>query len=109
MKAMPRAREQRRRQDVPADDRGRETAVLLLDADRFGAEALAGPDRFSHPEVVHRFDRVPVERIETGARHPRGTTDRPLVGVFARRPAEFGPQGPTNQPPWATEIMRDHD
>jgi tRNA (Thr-GGU) A37 N-methylase len=95
---------------------------------------VGGLDGFSHLEVVYHFDRVPVERIETGARHPRGNTDWPLVGIFAQRGknrpnrigvprcrllrtdgldikpylAEFGPQGPTDQPAWATEIMRDH-
>ena len=95
---------------------------------------VGGLDGFSHLEVAYHFDRVPVERIETGARHPRGNTDWPLVGIFAQRGknrpnrigvprcrllrtdgldikpylAEFGPQGPTDQPAWATEIMRDH-
>lgn len=138
------------RAEVLDDDWGKETAVIRLDADRFGPEALAGLDGFSHLEVVYHFDRVPVERIETGARHPRGNTDWPLVGIFAQRGknrpnriavsrcrllrtdgldlhvqgldavdgtpvldikpymAEFGPQGPTDQPAWATEIMRDY-
>lgn len=29
--------------------------------------------------------RVPVEKIETGARRPRGNPDWPLVGIFAQR------------------------
>ncbi|MFG2113289.1 SAM-dependent methyltransferase [Streptomyces sp. NPDC048718] len=124
------------------------TAVIRLDATRFGPEALAGLDAFSHLEVVYHFDRVPEDRVETGARHPRGNTDWPLVGIFAQRGknrpnrlgvsrcrllrvsgldvhvqgldavdgtpvldlkpymAEFGPQGPTAQPAWSTEIMR---
>ncbi|MER6284062.1 SAM-dependent methyltransferase [Streptomyces sviceus] len=138
------------REDVRDDDWGKESAVIRLDADRFGPEALAGLDGFSHLEIVYHFDRVPVDRIETGARHPRGNTDWPLVGIFAQRGknrpnrigvsrcrllrtdgldihvqgldavdgtpvldikpylAEFGPQGPTDQPAWATEIMRDY-
>ncbi|GLP65728.1 hypothetical protein TUSST3_23480 [Streptomyces sp. TUS-ST3] len=47
--------------------------------------AVGGLDGFSHLEVVYHFDRVPVERIETSARHPRGNTDWPLVGIFAQR------------------------
>jgi tRNA (Thr-GGU) A37 N-methylase len=35
--------------------------------------------------VIFLFDRVPPERIETGARHPRGRADWPLVGIFAQR------------------------
>jgi tRNA (Thr-GGU) A37 N-methylase len=60
-------------------------AVIRLDSSRFGPEALYGLDAFSHLEVVFHFDRVPVEKIETGARHPRGNPDWPLVGIFAQR------------------------
>ncbi|KUJ69596.1 tRNA-Thr(GGU) m(6)t(6)A37 methyltransferase TsaA [Streptomyces albus subsp. albus] len=138
------------RAEVRDDDWGKESAVIRLDAARFGADALAGLDAFSHLEVVYHFDRVPVDKIETGARHPRGNTEWPRVGIFAQRGknrpnrlgvsrcrligvdgldirvagldavdgtpvldikpymAEFGPQGPTAQPDWATEIMRDY-
>ncbi|MFC0598814.1 SAM-dependent methyltransferase [Streptomyces palmae] len=138
------------RAEVRDDDWGKEVAVIRLDAARFEADALAGLDAFSHLEVVYHFDRVPVEKIETGARHPRGNTEWPLVGIFAQRGknrpnrlgvsrcrlirvegldvhvagldavdgtpvldikpylAEFGPQGPTAQPAWATELMRDY-
>ncbi|GHB55738.1 tRNA (N6-threonylcarbamoyladenosine(37)-N6)-methyltransferase TrmO [Streptomyces cirratus] len=60
------------------------SAVIRLD-ERFGPEALAGLDSFSHLEVVYHFDRVPAQQVETGARHPRGNTDWPLVGIFAQR------------------------
>ncbi|WP_328475911.1 SAM-dependent methyltransferase [Actinoplanes sp. NBC_00393] len=60
-------------------------AVIRLDAAQFGEEALYGLDAFSHLEVVFHFDRVPIGKIETGARHPRGNTDWPLVGIFAQR------------------------
>jgi tRNA (Thr-GGU) A37 N-methylase len=60
-------------------------AVIQLDASRFGEESLYGLDAFSHLEVVYHFHRVPLEKIETGARHPRGNTDWPLVGIFAQR------------------------
>ncbi|MER6383612.1 TrmO family methyltransferase [Streptomyces sp. NPDC001250] len=46
---------------------------------------MAGLDAFSRLEVVYHFDRVPVEKIETGARHPRDNTDWPQAGIFARR------------------------
>ena len=136
------------RSEVKDDDWGKETAVIRLDADRFGPEALAVLDAFSHLEVVYHFNRVPVDKIQTGARHPRGNTDWPTVGIFAQRGknrpnrlgvsrcrllkvdscdlhvqgldavdgtpvldikpymAEFGPQGETSQPDWATDIMR---
>ncbi|MGG8406128.1 SAM-dependent methyltransferase [Streptomyces sp. 12297] len=73
------------RAEAVDDDWGREAAVIRLDAARFGPEALFGLADFSHLEVVYHFDRVPVSKIETGARHPRGNTDWPLVGIFAQR------------------------
>ncbi|MER0481680.1 SAM-dependent methyltransferase [Streptomyces sp. Edi2] len=136
------------RTEVRDDDWGKETAIIRLDAGQYGPEAVAGLDTFSHLEVVYHFDRVPTDKIQTGARHPRGNTDWPLVGIFAQRGknrpnrigvsrcrllkadgldlhvqgldavdgtpvldikpymAEFGPQGPTTQPDWATDIMR---
>jgi tRNA (adenine37-N6)-methyltransferase len=36
-------------------------------------------------EVLFFFDRVSETRIETGARHPRGRSDWPRVGIFAQR------------------------
>jgi tRNA (adenine37-N6)-methyltransferase len=73
------------RERVEDDDWGAVTAVIRVDGERFGPQVLAGLDGFSHLEVVFHFDRVPVDRIETGARHPRGNTDWPLVGIFAQR------------------------
>ncbi len=48
-------------------------------------DALAGLTGFSHIEVVFHFDRVAEAEINAGARHPRGRTDWPLVGIFAQR------------------------
>ncbi|MCF3179501.1 SAM-dependent methyltransferase [Streptomyces polychromogenes] len=73
------------RTEVVDDDWGRERAVIRLDSGLFGPEALYGLGDFSHVEVVYHFDRVPVEKVETGARHPRGNRDWPLVGIFAQR------------------------
>ena len=42
-------------------------------------------DTFSHVEVIYFFDKVPVEKIETNARHPRNNKEWPLVGIFAQR------------------------
>ncbi|MFF2778637.1 SAM-dependent methyltransferase [Streptomyces sp. NPDC058052] len=72
------------RAEVRDDEWGDVSAVIRLD-DRFEPEALAGLDSFSHVEIVYHFDRVPVEKVESGARHPRGNTDWPLVGIFAQR------------------------
>jgi len=51
----------------------------------FTPEALAGLEEFSHAEVIFHFDRVPESTIERGARHPRGNTRWPRVGIFAQR------------------------
>ncbi len=51
----------------------------------FAAEVFDGIEEFSHVEVVFFFDRVPEDRVERGARHPRGNPDWPRVGIFAQR------------------------
>jgi tRNA (Thr-GGU) A37 N-methylase len=58
---------------------------VVLDSSLFGAEATASLADFSHVEVVYHFDRVPDSEIQTGARHPRGRTDWPRVGILAQR------------------------
>jgi tRNA (Thr-GGU) A37 N-methylase len=67
------------------DDWDAVTTRIELDRARFGPDALSGLEAFSHVEIVFLFDRVPEDRIETGARHPRGNTDWPRVGIFAQR------------------------
>ncbi|MET7802657.1 SAM-dependent methyltransferase [Streptomyces decoyicus] len=67
------------------DHWGEVPSVIRLDGAVYGEEALLGLADFSHLEVVFHFHRVPEEEIETGARHPRGNTDWPLVGIFAQR------------------------
>jgi tRNA-Thr(GGU) m(6)t(6)A37 methyltransferase TsaA len=73
------------RDEVRDDDWDAEHAVIRLDAERFGPEAVAGLDAFSHLEVVYLFDRVDHAGVETGSRHPRGNADWPRVGIFAQR------------------------
>ena len=73
------------RAEAVDDDWGGVRSVIALDPDAFGLEALAGLADFSHLEVLFYFHRVPETKIETGARHPRGRTDWPLVGIFAQR------------------------
>lgn len=70
---------------VEDDAWGAIEATIVLDPDRFDDDALHGLDAFSHVEVIFLFDRVSEDRIETGARHPRGRTDWPRVGIFAQR------------------------
>ncbi len=59
-------------------------ALIELDS-RFTPDALTGLDSFSHLEVIFHFDLVSDSEIDTGARHPRGREDWPLVGIFAQR------------------------
>ena len=73
------------RTDPIDDDWGASRARIRLDADRFGPEALAGLDAFSHAEILYLFDRVAEDQVATGARHPRGRSDWPSVGIFAQR------------------------
>ncbi|MFI9162003.1 SAM-dependent methyltransferase [Kitasatospora aureofaciens] len=73
------------RDEVSDDGWGSVAAVIRVDGTRFTEEALYGLAEFSHLEVVYHFDRVPEGKVESGARHPRGNTDWPLVGIFAQR------------------------
>jgi tRNA-Thr(GGU) m(6)t(6)A37 methyltransferase TsaA len=70
---------------VEDDDWDAVSARVELDASRFGPDALAGLDAFSHVEVVFLMDRVDPSRVETGARHPRNNAAWPRVGIFAQR------------------------
>ena len=107
-----------------------ESTRIELDASVFNDEALMGLDTFSHAEVIFVFDRVPDAKIVTGARHPRGQTDWPKIGIFAQRGegtvlhlkgldaidgtpvldikpvmSGFQPRGDIREPGWAAEIM----
>jgi tRNA-Thr(GGU) m(6)t(6)A37 methyltransferase TsaA len=67
------------------DDWDAVTATITLDGEQFSPESLAGLGEFSHIEVVFVFDGVDPDDIEHGARHPRGNTQWPRVGIFAQR------------------------
>jgi tRNA (adenine37-N6)-methyltransferase len=72
--------------DRPEDDEWADVrAVIRLDPARFDDGAVAGLDAFSHLEVLFVFDRADPAATESGARHPRGRTDWPKVGIFAQR------------------------
>lgn len=66
------------------DDWGGVLSEIVLD-DRFPTDALDGLDEFSHVEVVYVFDQVDEATITVGARHPRGRSNWPRVGIFAQR------------------------
>ncbi|PWJ54931.1 tRNA-Thr(GGU) m(6)t(6)A37 methyltransferase TsaA [Quadrisphaera granulorum] len=67
------------------DDWDTVQASVTLDAARFSPDALAGLSEFSHVDVVYLFDRVDSASVQTRARHPRGNTAWPEVGIFAQR------------------------
>ncbi len=70
----------------PVDDHwGDVEAVIELDARRLAGDATAGLEDFSHIEVVYLFHLVDADDVHTGARHPRGRRDWPLVGILAQR------------------------
>jgi tRNA-Thr(GGU) m(6)t(6)A37 methyltransferase TsaA len=71
--------------EIVDDVWGGQVASIDLDSARFPAEALRGLDAFSHVEVLFHFHRVREDEIATAARHPRGRTDWPAVGIFAQR------------------------
>lgn len=66
------------------DDWGVVEATIVIDP-RFGEEALAGLDAFSHLEVVFVFHLVDESAVAIGARRPRGNLEWPEVGIFAQR------------------------
>jgi len=73
------------RNEAIDDDWDSVESHIELDPAQFRPDATAGLGDFSHIEVVFHFDRVPDDEINTGARHPRGRKDWPLVGILAQR------------------------
>lgn len=70
----------------PEDDNwGGVETVIAIDPNAFAPDAVAGLEAFSHLEVVYAFHLARPEDTTTGARHPRGRSDWPLVGIFAQR------------------------
>ncbi|SEM40606.1 SAM-dependent methyltransferase [Streptacidiphilus jiangxiensis] len=67
------------------DGWGPVTASISLDEELFHPDAVAGLEEFSHLEVVFRFHLLGERDVVTDARHPRGRTDLPRVGVLAQR------------------------
>jgi tRNA-Thr(GGU) m(6)t(6)A37 methyltransferase TsaA len=67
------------------DDWGSVDAIIALDVARFGPDAVAGLDAFSHLCVAFQFHLVEESDVVSGARHPRGNPDWPSVGMFAQR------------------------
>jgi tRNA-Thr(GGU) m(6)t(6)A37 methyltransferase TsaA len=73
------------RAEAVDDDWGASEATIVLDAGRFSPDVVAGLDAFSHLDVLYVFHLVEPGDVNLGARHPRGRTDWPRVGIFAQR------------------------
>ncbi len=73
------------RTEAVDDDSGPVTARIELDTGVVEPTATTGLADFSHVEVLFVFDRVDEATVCTGARHPRGRVDWPLVGILAQR------------------------
>lgn len=71
--------------EVTDDCWGGVAATIALDSQLFGPESTQGRDQFSHVEVIFLLHKIPAESVEKGARHPRGRTDWPKMGIFAQR------------------------
>ena len=63
---------------------GAEQATIELAAD-VPEESLDGLEAFSHAEILFIFDKLDPAALTAGARHPRGNTSWPKVGIFAQR------------------------
>jgi tRNA (adenine37-N6)-methyltransferase len=72
---------------VEPDDDGWDAEICAIELDRvrLDDEAVTGLEAFSHVEVVYQFHLVAEEDVTFGARHPRGRTDWPKVGILAQR------------------------
>lgn len=75
----------RNARDQLVDDDWDSVPARIELADELPAEALDGLETFSHVEVIYHFHRVPADDVERGARHPRGNTNWPRVGILAQR------------------------
>jgi tRNA (Thr-GGU) A37 N-methylase len=75
----------RARRIAPEDDFWGGTQSDIVLEPGMDASALDGIEQFSHAEVLFLFDRVDPADVERGARHPRGNSDWPRVGILAQR------------------------
>jgi tRNA (adenine37-N6)-methyltransferase len=71
--------------EVADDCWGGVLATVELDPQQFGPDSTMGLDQYSHVEVIFFLNRIPLEKIEKGARHPRDRSDWPKMGIFAQR------------------------
>ena len=71
--------------EVADDCWGGVVSTIELDAKLFDPECTLGLNEYSHAEILFLLDKISPEKVETGARHPRGRADWPKMGIFAQR------------------------
>lgn len=70
----------------PTDDYwGGTRAIIRIDPTRYGPEATAGLEDFSHLEVIFHFHLTDQTDLNLGARRPRDNPEWPSVGIFGHR------------------------
>ncbi len=67
------------------DDWDAVASAIVLDPTQVDADATLELETFSHIDVVYLFHLVDDEGVCRGARHPRGNTEWPRVGILAQR------------------------
>jgi tRNA-Thr(GGU) m(6)t(6)A37 methyltransferase TsaA len=72
------------RQEIEDDNWGSVVSVIEL-IDELNESSLQGIEDFSHLEIIFYFDKVPDDKIQYEARHPRNNNEFPKVGIFAQR------------------------
>lgn len=73
------------RENAVDDFWGATDSTIIIDSTQFGPDVIEGLAEFSHLEVAFFFHKVAPSEIHSGARHPRGITSWPKVGIFAQR------------------------
>jgi tRNA-Thr(GGU) m(6)t(6)A37 methyltransferase TsaA len=73
------------RKELSDDGWDQVQTVIELDPKRFDSSALQGLEEYSHVEILFHMNQVDPGKAEMGARHPRGNTNWPRVGIFAQR------------------------
>ena len=70
----------------PTDDYwGGVRSIIRIDSTRFGPDAVAGLEDFSHLEIVFRFHLTDSTDLNLGARRARDNPEWPAVGIFGHR------------------------
>lgn len=72
------------RKEILDDDWGNVCSTIEL-AEHLSEASLAGIEQFSHLEILYYFHKVPDDKIQYEARHPRNNPNYPKVGIFAQR------------------------